>query len=89
MVGKFEGNVGTFEGHDTFNGIPILVRYTWTLNPKSSQVAEKWEQELNPKGLQVVAKWEQAFSTDNGKTWETNWYNEFIHDDNCTPQTMN
>jgi hypothetical protein len=69
VVGKFEGNVVIFEGHDTFNGIPILVRYIWTLNPKSSQ---------------VVAKWEQAFSTDDGKTWETNWHNEFIHDDNCT-----
>ena len=57
VVGKFEGNEGIFEGHDTFNGIPIVVRYTWTVNPKSSQVA---------------AKWEQAFSTDEGKTWETN-----------------
>jgi len=39
----------------------------------------------DPKGLPVIAKWEQAFSTDGAKTWETNWYNEFIHDDNCTP----
>lgn len=70
VIGKFDGNVGIFEGSDTFNGIPIIVRYTWTINPKGSQ---------------VVAKWEQAFSTDSGKTWETNWYNEFIHDDNCTP----
>ena len=88
VVGKFEGNVGTFEGHDTFNGVPILVRFIWTVNPKGSQVAEKWERALNPEGSQVVAKWEQAFSTDGGKTWETNWYNEFIRDDNCTPQTM-
>ena len=70
VVGKFDGNVGIFEGPDTFNGAPIIVRYTWTVNPKGSQ---------------VVAKWNQAFSTDKGKTWETNWYNEFIHDDNCTP----
>jgi hypothetical protein len=70
VVGKFDGNLGIFEGPDTFNGIPIIVRYTWRVNPKGSQ---------------VVAKWEQAFSTDSGKTWETNWYNEFIHDDNCTP----
>jgi hypothetical protein len=70
VIGKFDGNVGIFEGPDTFNGIPVIVRYTWTVNPKGSQ---------------VVAKWEQAFSTDSGKTWETNWYNEFIHDDNCTP----
>jgi hypothetical protein len=71
VVGKFDGNVGIFEGPDTFNGKPIIVRFTWTVNPKGSQ---------------VVAKWNQAFSTDNGKTWETNWYNEFIHDDNCTPK---
>ena len=85
VVGKFEGNIGIFEGPDTFNGTPILVRFTWTVNPKASQARAKWEQTLNPKGLPVVAKWEQAFSKDNGKTWETNWYNEFIHDDNCTP----
>src|SRR5215472_17246796 len=70
VLGRFDGNVGIFEGSDTSNGIPVTVRYTWTINPKGSK---------------VVAKWEQAFSTDNGKTWETNWYNEFIHDDNCTP----
>jgi hypothetical protein len=70
VVGKFDGNVGIFEGPDTFNGVPIIVRYTWIVNLKGSQ---------------VVAKWNQAFSTDKGKTWETNWYNEFIHDDNCTP----
>jgi hypothetical protein len=70
VVGKFDGNVGIFKGPDTFNGKPIIVRFTWTVNPKGSEVA---------------AKWEQAFSADNGKTWETNWYNEFIHDDHCTP----
>ena len=85
VVGKFDGNVGVFEGSDTFNGIPILVRFTRTVNPKASQVAAKWERTLNPKRLPVIAKWEQAFSKDNGKRWETNWYNEFIHDDHCTP----
>ena len=70
VVGKFNGNVGVFEGSDTYNGRPIIVRFTWTVNPKGSK---------------VVAKWNQAFSTDGGKTWETNWYNEFIHDDHCVP----
>ena len=85
VVGRFEGNVGVFEGTDSVNGITTITRYTWTLNPKASPVTEKWERELNSAGAQVRAKWEQALSTDGGKTWETNWYNEFIHDDNCIP----
>ena len=85
VVGKFAGNVGIFEGPDTFNGKAITVRFTWTVSPDRSQVEAKWEQALNPKGYPVAAKWEQAFSTDGGKTWETNWYNEFIRDENCTP----
>jgi len=85
VVGKFDGNVGTFAGSDTFNGVPIIVRYTWTVNPRGLPVAANWEQALTPGGSPVVAKWEQAFSKDSAKTWETNWYNEFIHDDNCTP----
>ena len=85
VVGKFKGNVGIFEGPDMFNGVPVTVRYTWTVDPNGLQAGEKWEQVLNPQGSRVVAKWEQAFSTDGGKTWETNWYNEFVHDEHCTP----
>jgi hypothetical protein len=46
VLGKFDANVGIFEGPDTFNGIPILMRFTWTVNPKASEAA-KWEQTLN------------------------------------------
>lgn len=70
VVGRFHGNVGVFDGNDTFNGKPVVVRFVWTVNPKGSK---------------VVAKWHQAFSPDGGKTWETNWENELIHDDHCTP----
>jgi hypothetical protein len=70
VVGKFNGNVGVFKGNSTFNGKPIIMRFTWTVNPNGSK---------------VVAKWEQAFSADDGKTWETNWNNELIRDDHCTP----
>jgi hypothetical protein len=83
-VGKFEGNVGIFEGPDTFNGIPIIVRFTWTVNP-NLQASDRWEKALNPDNSRVVAKWHEDFSSDGGKTWATNWYNEFIRDDNCTP----
>jgi len=63
VVGKFEGNVGVFEGPDSFDGKPIIVRFTWIVNPKGSK---------------AVADWAQAFSTDGGKTWETNWTNQII-----------
>jgi hypothetical protein len=62
--------VGVFDGNDTFDGRPIVMRFIWTRNPKGSK---------------VVAKWQQAFSTDGGKTWEVNWRNEIIRDDHCKP----
>jgi hypothetical protein len=70
VIGKFDGNVGVFTGDDTFNGKPIVVRFIWTINPEGSQ---------------AVAKWQQDFSSDGGKTWETNWRNEIIRDDHCEP----
>ncbi len=85
VVGKFDGNVGIFGGPDTFDGKPIVVRFTWSINPQQAQT--EWEKRLNPSGARVIAKWEQAFSTDGGETWETNWYSEFIQDDNCTPSS--
>ncbi len=84
VAGKFDNNVGIFEGPDTYNGIPVVVRFTWTVNPKGFQAVAEWERAMNPKGLPIVARWEQAFSKDGGKTWETNWYNEFVADDHCT-----
>jgi hypothetical protein len=57
VVGKFKGNVGIFEGPDTYKGIPVVVRYTWTLNPAPAATAPQWEKVLNPKGTPVAAKW--------------------------------
>jgi hypothetical protein len=68
VVGKFEGNIGVFEAPDTFNGKPIIVRFTWTVHPK---------------GDNVVADWAQAFSIDGGKSWETNWTNQIIRMDDA------
>ncbi len=62
--GKLEPPVlGSFKGNiGTFYG-----RDTW--NRKSVIVQYRWNK-TNPKDL----LWSQAYSTDNGKTWEWNWY---------------
>src|SRR5580704_14398550 len=56
VVGKFGGNVGIFEGPDKFDGTPIIVRFTWTVNPRGLQASDQWEKALNPGNSPVVAK---------------------------------
>jgi len=55
VTGRFTDGIGLFLGHDTHEGVPVLVRYTWS--------------DITP----AAARWAQAFSTDDGRTWETNW----------------
>ncbi|MDK2125347.1 hypothetical protein [Parachitinimonas caeni] len=44
VVGRFENGVGIFEGEDTLDGRPILVRYRWSdLTPDSA----RWEQAMS------------------------------------------
>jgi hypothetical protein len=61
VKGRFDHGRGVFEGSDHFEGIPILVRYTYT-----------WHV-----GDPDHVRWTQAFSRDHGKTWETNWIMKF------------
>lgn len=56
VVGSFYNNTGTFYTKDTFNGIPIIMKFVWDKTDPDNPV------------------WSQAFSTDNGETWEWNWY---------------
>jgi len=45
--GRFENGIGTFTGNDTFNGKPIVVRYTWSrITPTTCH----WEQAFSPDG---------------------------------------
>ena len=47
VVGCFSGDVGLFEGKDTFEGRPIRVRFTWTrLGPETA----RWEQAFSADG---------------------------------------
>jgi hypothetical protein len=45
--GSFHGGVGTFLGDDTFKGIPIRVRYTWS---KITPTSCHWEQAFSTDG---------------------------------------
>ena len=63
VVGKFEGNVGTFEGYDTFDGKPILVRFTWTLDTEPQGFAGRREMGagVEPRRFEDCGEVEQAF----------------------------
>lgn len=45
VTGRFEGATGDFLGPDTHNGIPVVVRYRWTV---LSEDACRWEHALSP-----------------------------------------
>ena len=47
VIGSFSGDVGIFEGEDTFEGRPIHVRFIWSgITPPSP----RWEQAFSPDG---------------------------------------
>ncbi len=45
VIGTFSGGVGIFEGHETFEGRPIVVRFTWS---RVHTPAPRWEQAFSP-----------------------------------------
>jgi hypothetical protein len=47
VLGSFDGDVGMFEGEDTFAGRPILVRYIWS---RVSTTTPRWEQAFSDDG---------------------------------------
>jgi hypothetical protein len=56
--GGFKDGVGLFSGADTFNGRPIVVRYTWSEMRRNSA---HWEQAFSPDG---GATWETNWRMD-------------------------
>ena len=64
VVGRFEGGRGVFLTDDTWQGIPIRMRFIWLKDD-------------GPKEGDHGPRWEQAFSKDGGATWEVNWIMEF------------
>lgn len=47
VVGRFEGDIGVFEGDDQLDGKPIRVRYTWS---RTGSANPRWEQAMSADG---------------------------------------
>jgi hypothetical protein len=58
VYGNFSGDTGLFEGHDTFEGRAILVRYTWS---RVTTPSPHWEQSFSEDG---GVTWETNWITD-------------------------
>jgi hypothetical protein len=58
VVGKFENNVGIFEAEDTWDGVPILCRYTWS---RVDTATPRWEQAFSTDGGET---WETNWIND-------------------------
>jgi hypothetical protein len=58
VIGSFAGDIGIFEGPDTFEGRPILVRYTWS---GVTTPTPRWEQAFSDDGGET---WETNFVTE-------------------------
>jgi hypothetical protein len=60
VLGSFEGDVGVFEGDDTFDGKPIRVRFTWS---GVTTPTPRWEQAFSEDaGETWETNWEMEFS---------------------------
>ena len=47
VIGSFDGDEGVFEGADSFDGKPILVRFTWSeVTTPTNSMAPSWPRRL-------------------------------------------
>jgi hypothetical protein len=64
VFGRFAGDVGVFEGEDTFAGRPILVRFTWS---GVTTPAPRWEQAFSADaGATWETNWTMEFTRAGG-----------------------
>jgi hypothetical protein len=60
VFGSFRGDIGVFEGKDSFEGHPILVRFTWS---GVTSATPRWEQAFSPDiGTTWETNWVMEFS---------------------------
>ena len=62
VFGRFDGDIGVFEGQDTFAGRPIVVRFTWS---GVTTPTPRWEQAFSADGgLTWETNWVMEFTPD-------------------------
>jgi hypothetical protein len=67
-VGSFQGDVGTFEGEDRFEGRPIRVRFIWS---RTSTPTPRWEQAFSEDGGKTwETNWVMDMTRSDGVTSE-------------------
>jgi hypothetical protein len=61
VVGSFSDGIGAFECDDTFDGRPIIVRYTWS---GVTATTARWEQSFSADGGET---WETNWTVDHSR----------------------
>jgi hypothetical protein len=59
VVGGFDGAIGHFEGTDTDTGVPIDVRFTWTVIDADHA---RWQQAFSRDGAAWETNWIMEFT---------------------------
>jgi hypothetical protein len=65
VLGAFSGGIGVFECDDTFDGRPIVVRYTWS---GMTRATARWEQSFSDDGGN---SWETNWTVEHSRVDET------------------
>jgi hypothetical protein len=65
VIGGFAGDTGIFEGADTFDGRPIVVRFVWS---RVTTPTPRWEQSFSEDGGET---WEPNWTMDFTRREET------------------
>ena len=65
VIGSFAGDVGVFEGDDTFDGRPVRVRYQWS---DVTTPTPRWEQAFSDGGGETwETNWVAEFTRAGGR----------------------
>jgi hypothetical protein len=59
VLGGFDGSIGTFEGTDVDDGVPVSARFTWTITDTDHA---RWEQAFSRNDVAWETNWIMEFT---------------------------